>query len=119
MRKIREALRLSFEGLSTREMALSLAIGRTTLREYLGRARDAGLSWPLPDALSDAILYIASAGCASRLPALLLGKAPTSPLSICPEIGKCRGPQAPKTTQNFYKKARSAFLFFLVQGWII
>ena len=40
MRKIREALRLSFEGLSTREMALSLAIGRTTLREYLGRARD-------------------------------------------------------------------------------
>ena len=56
MRKIREALRLSFEGLSTREMALSLAIGRTTLREYLGRARDAGLSWPLPDALSDADL---------------------------------------------------------------
>ena len=31
MRKIREALRLSFEGLSTREMALSLAIGRTTV----------------------------------------------------------------------------------------
>ena len=55
MRKIREALRLSFEGLST-QMALSLAIGRTTLREYLGRARDAGLSWPLPDALSDADL---------------------------------------------------------------
>ena len=56
MRKIREALRLSFEGLSTREMALGLAIGRTTLREYLGRARDAGLSRPLPDALSDADL---------------------------------------------------------------
>ena len=37
-------------------MALGLAIGRTTLREYLGRARDAGLSWPLPDALSDADL---------------------------------------------------------------
>ena len=53
MRKIREALRLSFEGLSTLEMALGLAIGRTTLREHLGRARDAGLSWPL-DALSDA-----------------------------------------------------------------
>ena len=28
------------------------------------------------------------------------------------EIGNCRGPQAPKTTQNFYKKARSAFLFY-------
>ena len=44
------------------------------------------------------------------------------------EIGNCRGPQAPKTTQNFYKKARSAFLFylfflfflfFLVPFWII
>ena len=47
MRKIREALRLSFEGLSTREMALSLALGRTTLREYLGRARTAGLGCPM------------------------------------------------------------------------
>ena len=36
MRKIREALRLSLEGLPTREVALSLALGRTTLREYLG-----------------------------------------------------------------------------------
>ena len=41
---MREALRLSFEGLSTPGMALSLAIERTTLREYLSRARDAGLS---------------------------------------------------------------------------
>ena len=38
-------------------------------------------------------------------------QAPTSPLSIGPETGTRRGPQAPKTTQNFYKKARSAFLF--------
>ena len=27
------------------------------------------------------------------------------------ETGNCRGPQTPKTTQNFQKKARSAFLF--------
>ena len=61
MRKIREALRLSFEGLSTREMALGLAIGRTTLREYLGRARDAG------NALSDADLEHPTAFCGAAL----------------------------------------------------
>ena len=56
MRKIREALRLEASGLSTRSMASSLGVGRTTLREYLGRARSAGLSWPLPDNLSDSAL---------------------------------------------------------------
>ena len=56
MRKIREALRLSSQGVSTRKMACSLSIGRTTLREYLQRARKAGLSWPLPDHLSDSDL---------------------------------------------------------------
>lgn len=53
MRKIRDVLRLSARGLSTREMASSLAIGRTTLREYLYRARAAGLSSPVPDDMSD------------------------------------------------------------------
>lgn len=56
MRKIRDALRLSSQGLSTREMSSSLAIGRTTLRGYLQRAHDAGVSWPLPDGLSDTAL---------------------------------------------------------------
>lgn len=56
MRKIKEALRLSSQGLSTREISSSLAIGRTTLRGYLRRVREAGLSWPLPDDLSDADL---------------------------------------------------------------
>jgi transposase len=53
MRKIREVLRLAAQGLSTREMASSTGVGRTTLREYLYRARSAGLSWPVPDDLSD------------------------------------------------------------------
>ena len=53
MRKIRDVLRLSAEGLSTRQIAASLAIGRTTLQGYLDRARDAELSWPLPADLSD------------------------------------------------------------------
>ncbi len=52
MREIRDVLRLSAEGLSTRQIAASLAIGRTTLRGYLARARAAGLTWPLPPDLS-------------------------------------------------------------------
>jgi len=53
MRKIRDVLRLKAQGLSTREIASSLAIGRTTLREYLYRARAAGIAWPVPDDISD------------------------------------------------------------------
>ena len=53
MRKIRDVLRLSAEGLSTRQMAASLSIGRTTLQGYLERTRKAGLRWPLPPDLSD------------------------------------------------------------------
>ena len=48
MRKIREVLRLKYaQGLSSREIALACSMGRTTVREYLGRARMAGLSWPV------------------------------------------------------------------------
>jgi transposase len=53
MRKIRDVLRLSAEGLSTRQIAASLAIGRTTLRGYLERADELGLGWPLPPEMSD------------------------------------------------------------------
>jgi len=53
MRKIRDVLRLSAEGLSTRQIAASLAIGRTTLQGYLDRARDAEVVWPLPLEMSD------------------------------------------------------------------
>jgi len=53
MRKIRDVLRLSAEGLSTRQMAASLSIGRATLQGYLERTRKAGLRWPLPPDLSD------------------------------------------------------------------
>ena len=56
MRKIREALRLQASGMSTRQIAPSLGVGRTTLREYLHRAELAGLSWPLPEDLCDAAL---------------------------------------------------------------
>lgn len=53
MRKIRDVLRLSAEGLSTRQISASLSIGRATLQGYLERARSAGVRWPLPGTLTD------------------------------------------------------------------
>jgi transposase len=54
MRKIKEVLRLALEeGRSQREIARSLNIGRTSVGEYLTRAREAGLGWPLPEGWDD------------------------------------------------------------------
>jgi transposase len=48
MRKIKEVLRLKHEhGLSDRQIALSCGIARSTVGEYLMRARAAGITWPL------------------------------------------------------------------------
>ena len=47
MRKIREVLRLKFEvGLSARQIAVSVQIGRVTVGDYLNRFAASGLSWP-------------------------------------------------------------------------
>jgi transposase len=57
MRKIREVLRLRLQcGLSQRETATSCKIGLGTVYEYVRRARDAGLTWPLPEQLTDEAL---------------------------------------------------------------
>ena len=57
MRKVKEVLRLYHEKhLSTREIAQSLGIGRSTVHDYLDRALKAGLGWPLPPELDDASL---------------------------------------------------------------
>jgi transposase len=56
MRKVREVLRLNHSGLSIRAIARACSIGREAVREYLCRASEAGLSWPLPDGLSDQAL---------------------------------------------------------------
>jgi len=53
MRKIRDVLRLSAEGLSTRKIGVSLTIGRTTVQAYLDRAAEVDLSWPIPPEMSD------------------------------------------------------------------
>ena len=57
MRTIREVLRLKWQcGLSNRDIAASCHIGPTAVREYVRRAKEAGLQWPLPDTLQDAQL---------------------------------------------------------------
>ena len=55
MRKIREVLRLYFAAaLSIRAIARSLGTSPSTVGEYLRRAKVAGVSWPVPEAIDDA-----------------------------------------------------------------
>ena len=56
MRKIRDVLRLSADGMSKRKIAASLSIGATAAGDCIRRSRRAGLSWPLPENLSDEAL---------------------------------------------------------------
>ncbi|MGH2376435.1 MAG: IS21 family transposase [bacterium] len=57
MRRLREILRLKYAcGLSHRAIASACGVGAGTVSEYLQRARQAGLTWPLPDDLDDAAL---------------------------------------------------------------
>jgi transposase len=57
MRKIQEVLRLKWsQGLSNRQIAKACGIARPTVGEYLRRATEAGLAWPLPPDLDEAAL---------------------------------------------------------------
>jgi transposase len=57
MRKIQEVLRLKWsQGLSNRQIAKACGIARPTVGEYLRRAAEAGLAWPLPAGLDEANL---------------------------------------------------------------
>jgi len=57
MRKIKEVLRLSHEsGLGQRGIAQALNLGLGTVSTYLKRARQAGISWPLPDDMNERTL---------------------------------------------------------------
>ena len=68
MRKIREVLRQRYErGLSNRQIAESLRISHSTVGEYVRRASEAGLEWPLEEGLDD-----------GRLEAMLFPQPPPS-----------------------------------------
>lgn len=57
MRKLREILRLKHEAkLPHRAIARACAVGVGTVSVYVQRALEAGLAWPLPEALDDAAL---------------------------------------------------------------
>lgn len=64
MRKVRDVLRLKAVGLGKRKIAASLGISATAAGGCLRRARECGISWPLPEEMSDeeleARLYPAS-----------------------------------------------------------
>lgn len=56
MRKIKEVLRLHGHGWANRQIARSVGIAHSTIREYLRRAKAAGLAWPLPPELGESDL---------------------------------------------------------------
>ncbi len=58
MRQIRELLRLKRCGrsLSDRMLARHIGVARSTVQDYLARITAAGLTWPLPEDLSDEVL---------------------------------------------------------------
>ncbi len=57
MRQLRDILRLKFEsGHSHRAIAQACSVGVGTVSEYVGRAKRAGISWPLPEELDDTAL---------------------------------------------------------------
>jgi len=56
MRKIRDVLRLTAEGMSSRKIAASLSIGATTVVDCQRRARAVDLGWPLPEDMTDEVL---------------------------------------------------------------
>ena len=57
MRQIREVLRLKFEeGLGERKVAQATGLSRTSVQNYLRKAEQAKLTWPIPNDLNDAQL---------------------------------------------------------------
>src|SRR3954454_17786094 len=57
MRRVREVLRLRHAlGMSDRSIAQSLGIGKTTVGEYVCRAKVIGITWPVPQEIDDAEL---------------------------------------------------------------
>jgi len=57
MRKFREVIRLKYDSdLSNRQIAKSCSVSHVTVGKYFDMAQKAGLSWPLPENIDDAVL---------------------------------------------------------------
>jgi len=82
-RNVREILRLiAVEQLSVREIARRTGKAPSTVRATLGRCRAAGLSWPLPEGLSDSGLEERLTAKAALSQVLRRGRNPIGPWSI-------------------------------------
>jgi transposase len=58
MRKISEILRQRYDlNLTCREVAQSLNVSTGTVYNYVARAKTAGISWPLPEGMSEQELH--------------------------------------------------------------
>ena len=56
MTKYREILRLHSQGISSRNIAASLKCSRNTIRTVIVRVSEEGITWPLPDTMTDKVL---------------------------------------------------------------
>jgi transposase len=56
MRHVREVMRLKAAGMPSREIARRVGTAPSTVRLTIRRFEAAGLSWPLPDDVTDAVL---------------------------------------------------------------
>lgn len=56
MRRVRDVIRMKAAGLPSREIARRMGAAPSTVRLTIRRFEAAGLSWPLPDELTDAAL---------------------------------------------------------------
>ena len=69
MRHVRDVMRMKLAGMPTREIARRVGAAPSTVRLTVHRFEEAGLTWPLPDDVTDAALearLFAGAGCGSR-----------------------------------------------------
>jgi hypothetical protein len=72
MRHVRDVMRLKSAGMPTREIARRVGTAPSTVRLTIRRFEAAGLTWHLPDDMTDAVLearLFASAGAGSWRPA--------------------------------------------------
>ena len=93
MRKIRDVLRLKYGlGRSHREIGTILRICHSTVGSYVRRAREAGLSWPLPGELDDrsleAALVSAHAAVAGSAPGAAQGRDASTPVAGVPGVAR-------------------------------
>jgi transposase len=58
MRRVRDVIRMKAAGLPSREIARRVGAAPSTVRLALRRFEAAGLSWPLPDDVTDTVLEL-------------------------------------------------------------